>query len=195
MTVLKQKGFTQRSEARGGFTLIELLIVIAILGTLAVVVLLALNPVQQLARTRDSGRTSAVTQIGHAVEAYATSNAGVYPGGTGACALGAATFIDCLVTASEIQTNPAAITYSAGAATACTGGTDQDANLCYDYDGTTNSFIVYATSEADSNISRCPTGQNGYFVYSSDAGRGGLWCGNAEPATPLAGDDAGWLAI
>lgn len=37
-----------------GFTLIELLIVMAILGVLAVVVLVAINPVQQLARTRDA---------------------------------------------------------------------------------------------------------------------------------------------
>ena len=53
-----------------GFTLIELLIVIAILGVLAVVVLVAINPVQQLARTRDAGRKSSVAQIGHAVAAY-----------------------------------------------------------------------------------------------------------------------------
>ena len=41
-----------------GFTLIELLIVIAILGVLAVVILVAINPQEQLARGRGGGRTS-----------------------------------------------------------------------------------------------------------------------------------------
>ena len=49
-------------DSRRGFTLIELLIVMAILGVLAVVVLVAINPIQQLARTRDTGRKSGVTQ-------------------------------------------------------------------------------------------------------------------------------------
>ena len=82
-----------------GFTLIELLIVIAILGVLAVVVLLALNPVQQLARTRDSGRISAVTQLGHALEAFATSNNGTYVPEN-------VTWITTLVNAGEIATVP-----------------------------------------------------------------------------------------
>ncbi len=64
---------------RKGFTLIELLIVMAILGVLAVVVLVAINPVQQLARTRDAGRKSGVTQMGHALEAFYTSQGAEYP--------------------------------------------------------------------------------------------------------------------
>ena len=67
------------ARIKRGFTLIELLIVMAILGVLAVVVLLAINPAEQLARTRDTGRVSAVTQMGHAVQAYDTSHNAVYP--------------------------------------------------------------------------------------------------------------------
>jgi prepilin-type N-terminal cleavage/methylation domain-containing protein len=59
----QNRGFTLISKAckrssiyNYGFTLIELLIVIAILGVLAVVVLVAINPIEQLARTRDGGR-------------------------------------------------------------------------------------------------------------------------------------------
>src|SRR3990172_12613779 len=103
MTAYKQKGFT----------LIELLIVIAILGTLAVVVLLALNPVQQLARTRDAGRFSGVTQLGHAVEAYATGNNGVYPA--------EAAWATTLQNAGEIATVPAEIRYTASPVTAGCG--------------------------------------------------------------------------
>ncbi|MBU4016638.1 prepilin-type N-terminal cleavage/methylation domain-containing protein, partial [Patescibacteria group bacterium] len=43
-----------------GFTLIELLIVIAVLGILATGVLIALDPIEQINRGRDSGRVSSV---------------------------------------------------------------------------------------------------------------------------------------
>jgi type IV pilus assembly protein PilA len=85
-----------------GFTLIELLIVIAILGVLAVVVLVAINPVQQLARTRDAGRISTVSQLGHSVEAYYTSHNGTYP----ATGLGG---ITTLVSTGEITQVPAEV--------------------------------------------------------------------------------------
>ncbi|MDE2144982.1 MAG: prepilin-type N-terminal cleavage/methylation domain-containing protein, partial [Patescibacteria group bacterium] len=42
---------------RSSFTLIELLIVIAIIGILAAVVVLVLNPAQLLSQSRDSRRT------------------------------------------------------------------------------------------------------------------------------------------
>ena len=59
-----------RNFSSKGFTLIELLIVIAILGVLAAGSLVAIDPVEQLARARDSGRKSAVTQMGRALQAY-----------------------------------------------------------------------------------------------------------------------------
>lgn len=187
-----------KSAQNKGFTLIELLIVIAILGTLAVVVLLALNPVQQLARTRDAGRSSGVTQLGHAVEALATVRGGVYPtdAAAGTCAAGAtvntgaAWVQNCLVATGEIQTVPSAIAYSSGLGGNCTGG-QQQAGYCYDGNGT--AAVVYSVAEALSNRSQCvaPTA-NPYFVYSSAAGRGGLWCGAAAPTAGLLGTSTGW---
>lgn len=161
-----------------GFTLIELLIVMAILGVLAIVVLIAINPVQQLARTRDAGRKSGVTQIGHALEAYAVTHAGDYvTEGTG-------DWVTQLVDAGELSTVPGEITFSIGTAPTCN---DAEEGWCYDYDATGGVAISYAPMESDSEQSKCTTG-TAYFVFSTADGRGGLVC----PATgaPAAGSQA-----
>jgi len=174
-----------------GFTLIELLIVIAVLGTLAVVVLIALNPVQQLARTRDSGRISAVTQMGRSMEAYGTVSGGTYPAGGSGCHT-TAWVTNCLELTGEIQTVPAAIPYSSDASitTGCTGG-NLEGGMCYK--GAIDSFVVYSRAEAVSNTSQCGASTNAYFVYASGAGRGGLWCGAVEPPAGLLGSNPGWV--
>jgi prepilin-type N-terminal cleavage/methylation domain-containing protein len=53
-----------------GFTLIELLIVIAIVAILATVVLIALNPVELLRQSRDSGRLSDMATLRSAIQTY-----------------------------------------------------------------------------------------------------------------------------
>lgn len=168
-----------------GFTLIELLLVIAILLTLAVVVLVALNPIQQLARTRDAGRISAVTQLGHAMEAYGTTNVGAYVAEN-------TTWITSLVTAAEIASTPANITNSL---TAYCGVNAQN-GFCYD--ATTaaggSPVIIFSRLEATTNISRCalPTASGGcniaagagaWAFYSTNLGKGGIAC-TAGAAAP-----------
>src|SRR3990170_1202486 len=112
-----------------GFTLIELLIVIAILGVLAVVILVAINPQEQLARTRDAGRTSSVTQLGHALQAYGASHEGDY-------VTESTTWVTDLVTAGEIAVVPGDLDYNIGAIGPCTTqGVEGD--WCYDSDGNT----------------------------------------------------------
>lgn len=165
------------NKHKQGFTLIELLIVIAILGTLAVVVLLALNPVQQLARTRDAGRISAVTQLGHAIEAYSTSNNGIYvPEG--------ATWITSLVTAGEIASVPSPINYSVAGATACAENAQN--GFCYDASSAAGASpaIVYARLESDSHGSKCTGANVAYAVYSTANGRGGVVCGAGTGLNP-----------
>jgi len=63
---------------RLGFTMIELLIVIAILGILAVAVLSAINPVEQINRGRDTGSRSDAEQLLSALDRY-NAFAGYYP--------------------------------------------------------------------------------------------------------------------
>ena len=61
-----------------GFTMIELLIVIAVLGILAVAVLSAINPIEQINRSRDTGTRSDAEQLISAIDRYYTSK-GYYP--------------------------------------------------------------------------------------------------------------------
>lgn len=85
-----------RHRSGAGFTLIELLIVIAIIGILAAVVILAVNPGRQIAQANNAERQSDVNAVLNAVHQYAVDNAGSLPAGIdgtnrvlGTCAAGA----------------------------------------------------------------------------------------------------------
>ncbi|PJA39716.1 hypothetical protein CO180_00110 [candidate division WWE3 bacterium CG_4_9_14_3_um_filter_41_6] len=75
-----QKNTPQTSEenithtVRTGFTLIELLVVIAVIGILATVVLVAIDPQQRISEAKDVGRKSDLSEIANALEAYYTKN-------------------------------------------------------------------------------------------------------------------------
>jgi prepilin-type N-terminal cleavage/methylation domain-containing protein len=158
-----------------GFTLIELLIVMAILGVLAVVVLVAINPAEQLARARDAGRISGVNQIGRAVSAYFTAN-GCLPGDTagGATCPSSASWDQDLLNSEELNSIPAQI----DPAGSCTGGSDVQ-GWCYAFSG--DEYVVYAQLESQQRVNQCgSTSTSAYSGFSSAAARGGVWC-DAEP--------------
>ena len=56
-----------------GFTLIELLIVIALIGILAVALLSAINPLEQLRKGRDSARKADASELLNAIERFNAS--------------------------------------------------------------------------------------------------------------------------
>lgn len=179
----------RKSTFSKGFTLIELLIVIAILGVLAVVVLVAINPVEQLAKTRDTGRISTVTQLGHALEAYYTSRNAQYPGAVGA----AANWGTDLTTSGELSTFPTGSAYTAYSAAACTENaeptagalTDTD-NFCYDFSAA-NGAIVYSVMESESQSSKCGGATAiAVAVFSTADGRGGIICDDNGDVDPWA---------
>jgi len=147
----------------------------AILGVLAVVVLVAINPAEQLARARDSGRISAVAQLGHAVQAYFTAQNAVFPAEL--------TWTADLVDTGELSTFPGSIDYAvAFTHGACTG--NAVSNFCYGLDAT-NGGLVYTRLEAGQHTTKCGASGNGdtYAVFSSGDGRGGVVCSvGAEPS-------------
>lgn len=170
---------------RKGFTLIELLIVMAILGVLAVVVLVAINPVQQLARTRDAGRKSGVAQLGRSLEAYYTSRGGTYIAQDGGNS-----WATDLMASGEISIVPSEINNSLTAL--CLDGS-VESGWCYDAspDANGTAAVVYTRLESDSEISKCTSGSSAYFVWSTADGRGGLVCGDVEPTAP----SVSWNAV
>lgn len=66
-------------KANKGFTLLEILLVVAALGILAGIVILAINPSKQLAATRNASRRSGVNTLLTAVYQYTIDNDGVIP--------------------------------------------------------------------------------------------------------------------
>lgn len=68
-----------RAALQKGFTLIELLVVIGVIGILAAVVLVAVNPGRQFASARDTQRRADLYSITNAIYQYAAENNGNLP--------------------------------------------------------------------------------------------------------------------
>jgi prepilin-type N-terminal cleavage/methylation domain-containing protein len=175
------KATANQKKIQKGFTLIELLIVIGILGILAAAILVALNPLEQFARGRDSGRVTTVDQLGHSVQSYFTSQNSVFP-------VQGVAWITTLQTAGEIKSlpsNPASGGYTIGCYTANVAQN----GICYQ----TNNVdaIVYMRSESSGNFVKagCTAGQIVWVVWSSADGRSGLTCSaaNTDPAIGVTG--------
>lgn len=165
-----------KTRLQQGFTLIELLVVIAVLGVLAGVILIAINPLEQLARGRDSGRKNAVGQIANATQAYYTARNGTYLAESATWISGATA---SLVGSGELKNAPATIAYSVGGTSACT--TNADNSYCYDLNTAGTEAIVFVRLESTSDSSKCATGTSPYFVWSSALSRSCLVCSATEP--------------
>lgn len=169
-----------------GFTLIELLVVIAVIGVLAAIVLLAVNPGEQLARARDTSRQSAVTQLGRALQGYYTAQGAVYP----AEGQIAPIWTTRLTTSGDLKTTPVNPAYTtAPVAPICTyasyavGGTVTG----YCYRATTTDAIVYVKLEATLNDAKCGATEDAFWVFSTADARAGGVCRTALQGEPAVG--------
>lgn len=165
------KNYFNKKSPSKGFTLIELLIVIAVLGVLAMLVIVAIDPIQQLARARDSGRKTTVSQLSNAAQAYYTSRQASYPTANN-------TWITTLVNAGEVKSAPAAVTYSVSGTAACT--TNAQNGWCYNLNVGSTEAAVWARLESKTEISKCASG-NPYFVWDSSRGTTCLVCTGGDP--------------
>lgn len=171
---------------KGGFTLIELLIVIAVIGVLAAIVLVAIDPIQQLARGRDSGRMSSISQMGRAVEAYATTHDGEYPEvGVDVTSNAGESFLDILIAAGEIKQAPPAVNYT-DPGDECSGVAGNTGTVVngWCYNATADEMVVYTVLESNSMYEQagCDEGTNeiNYFVWHSNEGAAGFVCAADE---------------
>ena len=162
------------------FTLLELLIVMAILGVLAVVIFVALNPKERQAQARDSGRISAVAQVGRSLQAYYTALS-TYPD--------VSNWAQSLIDEGELSSFPTGIAYTSGI-NPCTTYQQPASNptYCYDEDMVGgNGILVFSKAEAASHRGKCTSPEEAYFVFSSADARGGTICSNGDPAPWPAG--------
>lgn len=166
-----------------GFTLIELLIVIAILGILAVVVLVVINPGERQAQARDTGRISSVTQLGRSLQAYYSTKS-AYPE--------VGSWANDLITSGELSTFPSGIAYTYNNVSACTIDSyvqpGIDGTYCYGEDQVNgNGALVFAKAESTTYRSKCVSPEEAYFVFSTEDSRGGIICSSGDPAPWSAG--------
>ena len=161
-----------------GFTLVELLVVIGVLGVLAAGVLIAINPAEMLARSRDSGRKSSLKQIEDALERYRVI-AGRYPQtpGSGWCGAPGSYWTACgadwipgLVASGELKVLPQ--DPSVGKILRCSSS--QHTSFIYRSNGTDYKLLAHCAMESKAGISSCTAAK---FT----AGTQDLYCDPVRP--------------
>ena len=154
-----------------GLSLIELITVIAILGIIAAVVLISINPIDQIARGRDANRKSTLSQLRHAMQSRYTIKSAQYVSANN-------TWITTLVNESEIRNAPTVVDYIISGVTPCEANAQN--NYCYN----TNNLeaIIYVRLESRPEQEKCGS-TPAYFLWASSQSQTGIVCEASEPGT------------
>lgn len=161
---------------KAGFTMIELLIVIAVLGILAVAVLSAINPIEQINRGRDTGSRSDAEQLISAIDRFYT-NQGYYPWRSGSLDTVAFTTLTRITETVPMVTNSTTCTMLEKLAngdtvdTTCTGSEELKlsfTNRISEQDATTgdpraNPLYIYFEGDAGDSVYICFAPKSGSF--------------------------------
>lgn len=172
--------------------------------------MVALNPLEQLAKVRDAGREQTTGTLGHTMEAYGVSNGGVYINETVAGGAENNTWMTDLQSAGELSTVPGSSYPGYNSVVTCNGAAiAAQTGFCYDATaggagaGATGPVIIFSRLEALSNINKCQAllgagaaNVRAFAIYSTALGKGGVACtsGNTNP-TVATGYQSGtnWL--
>lgn len=150
----------------------ELMVVMAILGILATIVVVAVNPAEQLAKGRDTSRITSISQLGRSIESFNSSTNGLFPtSGTN--------WMDELIDKGDLRGDPVNPDYIS--ATSCNDVANfGQGGFCYKTSDTET--IIYAQLESKSSNNNCLTTPNtrAYFVYSYTNARSCGYCGQEQ---------------
>ncbi|NCN06993.1 MAG: hypothetical protein CO156_01380 [Candidatus Pacebacteria bacterium CG_4_9_14_3_um_filter_40_12] len=174
--------FLASARSAAGFTMIELLIVISILGILAVAVLSAINPVEQINRGRDTGSRSDAEQLLSAIDRF-NAFQGYYPwvynptddhtiddGAGGPLQVTDAWFVGgAAATANDCSVLLRLGTGDAAATDACTGSLEVKESFTSRVTDTgANPLYIYNDGAQGSSTYVCFTPQSGAFVQEAE---------------------------
>ncbi len=162
-----------------GFTLIELLVVIAVIGVLAAVIITVLNPIEQIAKGNDVGRTNSVSQLGKAVELYYLANNNTYPLATNWQNYMMTGLNNGITGTGDIKQLIVAPSLASGQCTANVMG-----NICYATSGADAVVWTVLESSSEKKIANCATGNIPVVAWIASQGKTGLTCASAVSAAP-----------
>ena len=167
-----------------GFTLIELLVVIVLIGTLAGLVLFAINPLEQIARSHDASRKTSISQVGRAIQNYMVFNS-TYPSPPN--------LQTSLTNTSDLNPFPS---NPPGIVNSCSSTSGQGARningYCYNVSAEGSypyAAIIYSQLESAIESKNCPN-KIAWYVWSSEVGGAGIVCTDSvvqEPSETISG--------